>query len=699
MELNFEQKKAVEHVEGPCLVLAGAGSGKTRVVTHRIANLIDLGILPSDIVALTFTNKAADEMRRRVQVMQGKDVLASTFHSLGARILRESISSLGYQPDFAILDGDDSEKLLKSCFELLKVKEEKGLVKKVRILISNSKNELLSPDEIVKDSMPSPAEKAFYDIYPLYQKKLQDLNACDFDDLLYLTVKMLQQNEELAKEYQQRWLFILIDEYQDTNFAQYHLIKLLSKAHQNIFAVGDPDQSIYSWRGARYENILHFEKDFPGALVITLDQNYRSTNLILHAANDLISHNEKRFDKSLWSALGEGEKIQLFVGHSEKEEANFILERIIDHRKKDKITLNEMVIFYRTNAQSRVFEDILLKHNLPYRIIGGISFYQRKEIKDLLAYLKLVTSPFDFLSFARTLPITTKGIGQTTIKKLIEQADKSQLPILQMCKGELPIRFNSSQKENLKKYVALIEHLKKEALSQQSIAQLIEYIIQETGYNDYLQQDPATYEDRKENIEALISKAAEWEEEAQECSLALFLEEVSLKPLKENHREDELTLMTLHNGKGLEFELVFMTGMEENLLPHVNALDSLAGLEEERRLCYVGMTRAKKLLYLSASYLHYIWGSQRIMNLSRFIGEIPSEYLYHWQDEKETKFVMATDEHAILQVGARVRHKEFGQGVIEKAYHTSYGLTYDVLFAGGNTKRTLVAKYAKLELC
>ncbi len=694
-ELNENQKKAVLHVEGPALVLAGAGSGKTKVVIHRIAHLLEMGILPTDIVAVTFTNKAAKEMEARVAKMQGVTILTTTFHSLGARILRETIHLLGYKQDFTILDEEDSEKLLKSVLASHEIKEEKGLVKSLKILLSHAKNQLQSPNQIEKETLPSKKESIFYEIYPTYQRRLQEINAVDFDDLLFLPNRLFSEHKDILSIYQKRWLFVLIDEYQDTNYAQYALIKKLVAEHKNIFAVGDPDQSIYSWRGARYENILHFEEDFPGATLITLDQNYRSTNHILQAANQLIEENQTRYEKELWSDLGEGEPISFYVGHTEKDECQFLWQEIQKRCKEDKIPLEEMVIFYRTNAQSRVYEDMLLSKNLPYRIFGGISFYQRKEIKDMLAFLRLLHSPYDILSFARIIPILTTGIGATTIKKMIEYADQSKIPILHLCTQAIPIRLSATQKEGLRKVADLFGSWRKEAASVISLSALMELMIRESRYKDYLAEDPQTMDDRWDNIEALLSKAAEWEEEKEEPTLVSFLEEISLRIPKEEEGKG-ITLMTLHNGKGLEFSVVFMVGMEENLLPHANSLDSPEQLEEERRLCYVGMTRAKRFLYMTAAHIRYLWGSQRMMNLSRFLSEIPREHRV--QHKEEGSFTITTDESGVLSEGSKVRHRQFGVGFVDKIYHTSYGLTYDVRFLEGDFTRSLVAKYAKLEL-
>lgn len=707
--LNSQQLEAVNHVDGPALVLAGAGSGKTRVVTYRISKLIEMGVVPSDILAVTFTNKAAEEMRKRIEEEKGAHVLACTFHSLGARILRESIRVMGYRSDFTIYDEEDSLKLLKTCFDSLQIKDEKGLLKGVRMQISAAKNDLIAPDQVDSTSLLSQSDKLFVDLYPLYQQKLKEANALDFDDLLYLTVKLLQEHKDVLHEYQSRWLFLLIDEYQDTNLAQYTLTKLLVETNKNIFAVGDPDQSIYSFRGARYQNILNFDEDFVGAKIITLDQNYRSTNRILHAANAVIEHNPQRYEKNLWSDLGEGEKVGLYIAQNEKAEAEFVMERIAQHHLDQRIPLNQMVIFYRTNSQSRIFEDALLSRRIPYKIIGGISFYQRKEIKDILAYLRIVLSGIDTVSFARTVNIPKRGIGLTSVHKLVEGAAKYQMPILEFCaqllsqpKSVPEVSLGHKQKEGLREYLNTIHSLKGTLSAEAKICDLIQDAIEKTGYVNYLKEDPERFEDRQENLEALISKAAEWEEMVSQPSLQLFLEELTLKTnTEEQGNQGAIQMMTLHNGKGLEFELVFVVGLDEDLLPHVNSKDNPESLEEERRLCYVGMTRARKHLYLCSSYYRYMWGNPRLMKPSRFLKEIPVDYLENLSPvniHSEEEISDVIDDDFIVSEGTKVRHREFGEGVVQKAYHTSYGPTYDVFFENLNSPRSLVAKYAKLEL-
>jgi DNA helicase-2/ATP-dependent DNA helicase PcrA len=695
LELNPEQEAAANHIEGPLLVLAGAGSGKTRVVTHRIGRLIDLGVLPSDILAVTFTNKAADEMRTRIRIQKNVQVLACTFHSLGARILRESIGALGYKSDFAIYDEEDSEKLLKNCLEQLQLNGEKGLAKEMRQQISTAKNNLESPDRII--------EKLLAEVYGSYQRSLKECNALDFDDLLYLTVKLLEENESVRQQYQNRWQFVLIDEYQDTNLAQYTLAKLLVEKHQNIFAVGDPDQSIYSWRGARYQNILNFERDFPGAKVVVLDQNYRSTNNILQAANALIEHNSNRYEKKLWSAGSEGEKITIFVGQNERQEAEFVAHRILKMAANHFIPFDDIAIFYRTNAQSRAFEDALLSRRIEYMIIGGVSFYARREIKDILSYLRMVVSNTDLISFLRTINLPKRGLGPAALDKLVEAASQKKMPIFTFCEEHISrpdfapqVKLSAKQHSGLAGYVRLILCLRN-ARPTLKIHKLIAELIAESKYLDYLKEDPETMQDRKENVDELIGKAAEWEEEREQPTLQLFLEELTLRSANEEKAHlPSVKLITLHNSKGLEFPLVFLVGLEEDLCPHINSKDNPEAIEEERRLCYVGMTRARKYLYLSASTSRFMWGTFRPMRPSRFLKEIPVRFL---QNASPTSSIIQKESSSNpegFSIGEKVYHQQFGAGVIQKAYHSSFGLTYEVHFPDSDTTRTLAAKFAKL---
>ncbi len=621
--LNPEQERAVQHVEGPLLVLAGAGSGKTRVVTHRIAHLIDIGIPPEQILAVTFTNKAAEEMKARIRSLKNVNVIACTFHSLGAKILRESIHHLGYKNTFSIYDEDDSGKLLKTCLEELQYPIEKSFFKETKEEISSLKNDLITPNEVRNNSQ-------LQAIYALYQKKLKSCDALDFDDLLFLTVTLFKEHPTILIEYQNRWRFVLIDEYQDTNLSQYTITKMLVHKHQNLFAVGDPDQSIYSWRGAKYQNILNFEFDFQNATIITLNQNYRSTNLILQAANALISHNHKRYQKELWSSLGEGNKIGVCLALNERREAEFIVSRILQHAQ-ERHSLNDMAIFYRTNAQSRTFEDALLSRRINYTIIGGISFYERQEIKDILAYLKMVLSNADLIAFLRTINTPKRGLGAATLDKIVKAAAQEDIPILIFCEKllenpSLNLKLSPKQKEALRSYLQLI-HTLRNLQNHATLSELMRETITRSNYLAYLAEDPETAQDRKENVDELLSKAAEWEEENTEGSLPLFLEELSLRiPTPETADAPKIKMMTLHNSKGLEFDIVFLVGLEEDLLPHINSKDDPEKFEEERRLCYVGMTRARKQLYISSARYRYTWGVERFMKTSPFFFEIPSKY-------------------------------------------------------------------------
>ena len=693
-KLNPEQEIAASHVEGPLLVLAGAGSGKTRVVTHRIVRLIDLGVLPSDILAVTFTNKAAEEMRTRIRVMKNAQVLACTFHSLGARILRESIGLLGYQTNFTIYDEEDSEKLLKKCLEQLQLQGDKGLLKELRGQISKAKNDGQSPDEV--------GDRQLSQVYEMYQQSLKECNALDFDDLLYMTVRLLKESEEARTMYQNRWQFVLIDEYQDTNHTQYSLAKILVAKHGNIFAVGDPDQSIYSWRGAKYENILNFERDFPGAKVVVLDQNYRSTNNILEASNALITHNPNRYEKKLWSASGDGDKIGVFIGQNERQEAEFVAHRIYKMSDEQDVSLNDIAIFYRTNAQSRTFEDALLSRRIDYTIIGGVSFYARREIKDILGFLRMVISDADLISFLRTINIPKRGLGPAALEKIVNGVNEKKMPILSFCQeyGDT-LKLSAKQLTGLSSYLRLINSLKNKQ-SSLKLHELISEVIFDSGYLHYLKEDPETEQDRKENIDELVGKAAEWEQEREEPTLQAFLEELTLRSnTEEKVHLPTVKMMTLHNSKGLEFNSVFLVGLEEDLCPHINSKDDEEAIEEERRLCYVGITRAKKTLCLTAAMFRFMWGTLRAMRPSRFLKEIPPQFIQNLSPQGSPSIVSRSfDEEQEVQegfgAGDRVYHQQFGPGVVQKAYSSSFGLTYDVYFPQASTTRTLAAKFAKL---
>jgi len=626
-KLNTQQKAAVEHQEGALLVLAGAGSGKTRVVTLRIARLIDKGVYPEAILALTFTNKAAQEMKERVEKLTSSKVLISTFHSIGARILRESIHYLdeAYKNDFTIYDDSDQDKLIKILLKERGSTDTKGDTKSVLSFISNAKNALLSPDSAPRDE----EETSYMELYRAYQNALKSAGAVDFDDLLYLPVRLFREKPEVLAAYQKRWRYLLIDEYQDTNEAQYTLVKLLVAGHGNLCVVGDPDQSIYSWRGANLRNILDFQRDYAGATVIRLEQNYRSVTNILDAANALISYNQQRLDKNLWSALGEGEKIKLFTADDERREADFISKEIQKHLSRGR-SLDDIVVFYRTNAQSRILEDRLLYQRIPYQIIGGLSFYQRKEIKDIMAYLRTVHSGSDFISFERALMVPKRGIGETTLNKIRLEANRLRMPIFDAVKeivsGRSELKLTGKVAEELRQFVQFIEKLR---LKKDQLSDLVRETIEGSGYLGFLQEDEETFADRRENVEALLVKAMEWEAEREGGTLSQFLEELSLKGQIDDlgSQGPTLSLMTIHNGKGLEYPVVFLIGLEESLFPHINAMGKKEAIEEERRLCYVGMTRAKEVLYLTTARGRTLYGGFRPMTQSRFLREIPGEYI------------------------------------------------------------------------
>ncbi len=599
VDLNSAQKTAVHHRDGPLLVLAGAGSGKTRIVTERIIHLIESGVAPESILAMTFTNKAAGEMAERVRHRTAANVLICTFHSLGVRILREKGEVLGLPKNFTIYDEEDVLKILRPMVEDPKV---------ARQQISQLKNGLK------EDAILEP-----------YTKKLRECGAVDFDDLLVLPVKLFREHPEVLAEYQQRWRYLLIDEYQDTNAAQYSLAKMLSKESLNLFAVGDPDQSIYSWRGANIRNILHFQQDFPGAPIVRLEQNYRSRSNILEAANAVIRNNEGRLEKNLWSERGEGPKVRLYIADDEHDEAYFVVRQIEDARRQGS-RLSEMVIFYRTNFQSRTFEDALLRRKIPYVIVGGVSFYQRKEIKDVLAYLRLISNPTDIVSFWRTINLPKRGFGEASLEKITAWAGEQQLPIVhalaRIVSGE-GIKLSAKQKSGLQEYVEVLTQLR--VLAQTlSVGDIVAETVKRSGIREALEEDPETADDRKENVSELVTKASEWE-----GSLEAFLEELSLKSQLDeaDMSTEKVSLMTIHNGKGLEFNYAFLVGLEEELFPHANSRSSPEGIEEERRLCYVGMTRAKEQLTLCASRTRKLWGTFRVMRPSRFCSEIPKHFL------------------------------------------------------------------------
>jgi DNA helicase II / ATP-dependent DNA helicase PcrA len=699
--LNKEQQEAVNHVDGPLVVLAGAGSGKTSVVVSRIAHLINLGVAPSDILAVTFTNKAANELRERIQKKDLIAPLTVTFHALGVRILRESIHHFGFTNDFIIFDASDSTSIISSIIADITGKREKKVIREMKNLISTAKSKLLLPDsDISKDlSFDSESEKSlFLEVYKRYQVSLKHANGVDFDDLIMLTVFILQE-EEFKQKYAQRWKYILVDEYQDTNHAQYLICKALCSRHQNIFVVGDPDQSIYSWRGAKISNILNFEKDFPGGGVIALQKNYRSTNHILSAANHVIEKNDRLYEKHLFSDKGDGELVGVHGFSNGYDEVRFVVKKIQELRRKN-ISMEEIVIFYRTNSQSRMFEDGLIENGIPYQVIGGFSFYQRKEIKDVIAYLRTIASPFDFVSFSRVINLPKRGIGKKTIEKIIQCSVDQKISIIEvlklLLKNEGTFKLTAKAATGVTSFVKFHDTISRLINEEALLSDIISEVYSESNYQSVLLEDKESFQDRLENIDELISKADHFDKK-RDGDLKQFLEDVCLDVENKGEEfEEKVSLMTIHNAKGLEFEACFVVGLEEDLFPHIRAKNSFEDVEEERRLFYVGMTRAKKHLHLTFAKRRFLWGSEKICRPSRFIYELPPAHI-------SGQVVQAAEEdveHSSgdIKEGAFVFHKAFGKGVIDRIYETSYGQTYDVLFVSDNEKRTLVAKYAKLSL-
>ena len=615
--LNDKQKEAVLHIDGPCLVIAGAGSGKTKVLTTRIANLIENGIPSYNILAITFTNKAAKEMRDRLSnIVPDNSAFVGTFHSLGVRIIRENAPLLGLDRNFSIIDSDDVISLIKKIMKDLGLDPKLTAPAYIRNKISNIKNEMLSKDDIVK-FYNTPQDKVAEKVYYEYIEILKKNNSVDFDDLLRLPVLLFQEHPDVLEMYQDRFKYILIDEYQDTNEVQYKLSKLLAKKYKNIFIVGDPDQSIYMFRGANFRNILNFEKDYANAKVIPLEENYRSTKYILDAANSVIKNNKERKEKTLWSSVGEGTKTKYLRAYDGKHEIQLVLDeikRLLDEGYKK----NDIAVLYRTNAQSRVVEEMFLKMNMPYKVVGSYYFYNRKEIKDLICYLRLILNNDDEISLRRVINVPKRGIGDATIAKLEIEAKKQNTSIFQVI---------SKGKEQL--FKELILHLTEES-DNLSLTELIDLILDETGMREEYEAEKTMESERRlEVLEEFKSITKSFEERTGSVSLADFLEEISLIADITEHQEDEdvVTLMTMHSAKGLEFEVVFLVGMEDGIFPHQNSFCEEGGLEEERRLCYVGITRAKERLYITNAKRRMLYGKDVMNSPSRFIKEIDPELL------------------------------------------------------------------------
>jgi DNA helicase-2/ATP-dependent DNA helicase PcrA len=627
--LNPAQREAVAHEGGPLLILAGAGSGKTRVLTHRIAYFLARGVPSFNILGVTFTNKAAGEMRERVARLVKREVWLSTFHSIGLRVLRAEAPALGLRRDFTIYDENDQLVVVRDCLDELRIDEKDIPRKAAREAINRAKDYLRGPDELAR-SASDYFEEVVSKVYALYQKKLAGFQAMDFGDLVMRTVELFEKHPLMLESYQERFKYILVDEYQDTNHAQYRFTRLLAARHQGITVVGDPDQSIYSWRGADISNILNFERDYPRARWIKLEQNYRSTMNILEAANHLIEHNVERKHKKLWSEKDAGEKIVLFEAADEREEALYLVNEAVNY-KREGIKLADIVVFYRVHAQSRILEEALRRFKIPYRIVGGIRFYDRKEIKDILAYLKILVFPADEVSLKRILNVPQRGIGKKSVEILEKERDAKGIPLYEAVASAGAIEGLTPK---VKKALESLQGFLKEVGRRKSdrlVSELVQEILDKTGYLEELAKERTLEaQSRIENIKEFIGAACDFEdntpEEERGRLLESFIESLLLQTDIDawNSEENTLTLMTLHTAKGLEFPIVFMVGMEEDIFPHINARDGARdGLEEERRLCYVGMTRAKEKLHLSYARCRKLYGMRHFNLPSRFLSEIP----------------------------------------------------------------------------
>ncbi|MDY5483994.1 MAG: DNA helicase PcrA [Clostridium sp.] len=639
--LNPMQKEAVYHTEGPLLVLAGAGSGKTRVLTHRIAYLIEeKGVNPWNIMAITFTNKAAAEMRERVDKIVGfgsESIWVSTFHSSCVRILRRHIEYLGYSTSFTIYDGDDQKTLMKQIFKKLDIDTKQFKERAVLGKISSAKDEMITPEEYELNAGGDFREKKIAQIYKEYQKELKKNNALDFDDLILKTVELFQNVPEVLNYYQERFRYIMVDEYQDTNLVQFKLVDLLAKKYRNLCVVGDDDQSIYKFRGANIENILSFEKAFPGARVIKLEQNYRSTQNILNAANEVIRNNRGRKDKTLWTANEEGTPVRFLQFDTAYEEAEAIAREIRDKSALEQRSYSDFAVLYRTNAQSRLLEEKFILYSIPYRLVGGVNFYQRKEIKDILCYLKTIANGQDDLAVQRIINVPKRGIGATSIGKVTIFASANGMSFYQALLRVKAVPAIGKAGDKIGVFTEQIEDFKSR-LPELSIKELIEEILEKTGYKKELEAEgEIEAETRLQNIEELINKAVSYSESAEEPTLNGFLEVVALVADVDNMDESEnrVILMTLHSAKGLEFPYVYLSGMEDGLFPSSMSImsDDKDAVEEERRLCYVGITRAQKELSLTAARQRMTNGETRFSKVSRFVEEIP-EWLLEKPEQK-----------------------------------------------------------------
>lgn len=733
--LNPQQAEAVINTEGPMLIMAGAGSGKTKVLTCRVANLLQKGVRPYRILAITFTNKAAAEMRERVNNMSGpavKDVWLFTFHAFCARFLRMEIDKLpGYGGNFAIYDTADSQNLIKQILKEMNLDDKRFQPSGILSRISNAKNALQDAAAFARQTGDFYEQKVA-DIYSRYEQKLQLNNALDFDDLLMLSIKLLQENKEVREKYQDRFDYLLVDEYQDTNHAQYLLTKFLAAKHRNICVVGDADQSIYGWRGADIQNILDFEKDYPDAKVIKLEQNYRSTQIILDAANAVIENNTGRKPKNLWTENKSGADIIYFQAVDERDEARFVIEQLQNLQRTENKKLGDMAILYRTNTQSRIFEEMLIKSGISYNMVGGLKFYERKEIKDIIAYLRVIFNPADSLSLLRIINVPKRGIGDASLAKIQAYAAANNVSLFEAVSNAVAIDGLSSRfvskLDDLAGIIFELMNLANEA----PVEDLIDRVLRDTGYLEELENERTPQaQSRIDNLHELISVAQEFAASEEENNLENFLAHVALVSDIDDTElgEDAITLMTLHSSKGLEFPVVFLVGMEEGLFPHARTLMDETEIEEERRLCYVGITRAKEKLFLSSTKMRTIYGNTVTYPPSRFLQEIPARLVktikrqerfsalenFKQVSEKYSarpqKPASTFNPHSFMpqkpaaaaggtgtrfNTGDRVSHSKWGEGMVVSVKDSPDGQEVKVAFAGAGV-RSLLTKYAVLK--
>ncbi|MFB9974152.1 DNA helicase PcrA [Allobacillus sp. SKP2-8] len=724
--MNEEQAKAVKHTDGPLLVMAGAGSGKTRVLTHRIAYLLsEKEVAPMNILAITFTNKAAKEMKERVTKLvgdQAREIIMSTFHSLCVRILRRDGDKLGIDRNFAIYDASDSQTAVKEAFRINNVDPKVFNPKAVKYAISDAKNKLITP-KVMKQQANDYGEEKIAELYETYETILKKNQALDFDSLIMETHFLFQKNPEVLHYYQNRFQYIHVDEYQDTNKAQYELVKQLAARFQNLCVVGDSDQSIYKWRGADIYNILSFEEDYPNAKVILLEQNYRSTKKILQAANTVIENNQSRKPKDLWTENDDGTEIKLFKALDERDEARYVIDQVQELNRTKGTRYKEMAILYRTNAQSRAVEDVLVKSDIPYQIVGGTKFYDRKEIKDLLAYLRLITNPHDDISFQRVVNVPKRGIGKTSMEKLQMHAEINDLSLFDAVKESDFTGMSKKASNQLNLFREMIEDWQQQQ-EFLNVTDVVEQVLSRSGYEAELMKDRSIEsQSRLENLEEFKTVTKQFEETSEDQTLISFLTDLALISDLDNTDEetkDKLTLMTLHAAKGLEFPVVFLVGMEENIFPHTRSLFDMDEMEEERRLAYVGITRAERDLFITHATSRTIFGRTQYNERSRFLDEIPFELIE--EDVKETTqqtgFRTTIDDFrpnrttgkrksrvikekpkgdVNFQLGDKVSHKKWGEGTVVKVVGEGEDTELDIAFPAPTGIKRLLAQFAPIE--